>query len=155
MRSETLQQQIGALLSHQVQCVLATSGEGSPELHLMAYAIEPGLGRVYLASLEQTRKVRNMRASPAVGLLWDNRTRRIKDHTDGVALSASGNARQLQGAESIYAARVLLQRNSTLEALLDNPAVAVFSVDVSCYRWVQGYGEVLEYTPALGDTWGD
>jgi nitroimidazol reductase NimA-like FMN-containing flavoprotein (pyridoxamine 5'-phosphate oxidase superfamily) len=146
-QDEVLRQSIGRLLNQQVQCALATVSDGQPELHLMAFAFSPGLERVYLASVEQTRKVRNMRASPTVGLLWDNRTRQIQDHIDGVALSASGQAVQLVGAELAAAARALLERNSTLQALLDNPAVAIFAIDIICFRWVQGYGEVLEYAP--------
>jgi nitroimidazol reductase NimA-like FMN-containing flavoprotein (pyridoxamine 5'-phosphate oxidase superfamily) len=142
-----LRQRIGTMLREQVQCVLATVSGGQPELHLMAYAFTPGLERVYLASVEQTRKVRNMQANPAVGLLWDNRTRHIQDHIDGVALSASGQARQLEGSEFADAARALVERNSTLQALLDKPAVAVFAIDILCYRRVQGYGDVLEYAP--------
>ncbi len=144
---DALGQQIGNLLNEQVQCVLATVSGGKPDLHLMAFAFAPGLERVYLASVEQTRKVSNMRASPAVALLWDNRTRHIQDHIDGVALSASGQARQLVGPEFSDASQALAKRNSTLKALLDKPEVAIFAIDIMCYRWVQGYGEVLEYAP--------
>ncbi len=148
MQGAGLPQRIGALLEQQVQCVLATVGGNQPELHLMAFAKTPRLDRIFLASMAHTRKVQNMLAHPAVALLWDNRTRQIEDHIQGVALSASGQARRLLGAESAAAASTLLQRNPTLAALLDNPDVAIFAIVISQYRWVQGYGAVEQYAPA-------
>jgi hypothetical protein len=41
----------------------------------------------------------------------------------------------------------LLRRNSALEALVGSPTVTVFAININHYRWVQGYGEVLEYAP--------
>ncbi len=148
MQGEPLPRRIGALLGEQVQCVLATIHAGHPDLHLMAFAFAPDLKEVYLASLEHTRKVRNMQAHPIVGLLWDNRTRRIQDHIDGVALSAAGRVRRLSGPQREGAAAALLQRNPTLKALMDNPAVVIFAIDIMQYRWVQGYSTVQQYSPA-------
>jgi nitroimidazol reductase NimA-like FMN-containing flavoprotein (pyridoxamine 5'-phosphate oxidase superfamily) len=142
-----LSQRIGALLEQQVQCVLATLGGDQPELHLMAFSFAPQLDRIFLASLANTRKVRNMMNHPGVGLLWDNRTRQIQDHIHGVALNASGQARRLFDAESAEGAATLLQRNPTLAALLDHPDVAIFAIEISQYRWVQGYGKVEQYVP--------
>lgn len=130
-----------------MQCVLATVAEGQPDLHLMAFAVAPKLDRIFLASAAQTRKVRNMQAHPEVGLLWDNRTRQIQDHIHGVALGATGRARRLLGQQGAEAAEALLHRNPTLAALLENPDLAVFAVDIIQYRWVQGYGAVEQFSP--------
>lgn len=147
MHGAPLAQRISALLDQQVQCVLATVNAGKPELHLMAFAVTPKLDCVFLASVAQTRKVRNMQAHPEVALLWDNRTRQIQDHIHGVALGAAGQARRLAGDEAAAAASTLLHRNATLGPLLDNPEVAVMAIVISQYRWVQGYGAVEEYAP--------
>lgn len=86
-----------------------------------------------------------MHTSAGAGLLWNNHTRSIQDHSDGVTLSVSGHTHQLRRAAS--AAQALFLLSSTLDALLGNPAVPVFTLDIIGYRSVQGYGEVLEYVP--------
>ncbi len=88
---------VATLLNQQVQCVLATLGDKELALHLMAYAISTDLDKIYLASLENTQKVKNIRANPNVTCLWDNRTGNNDYHTAGLTMSGFGNAHELTG----------------------------------------------------------
>ena len=97
---------VASLLNQQVQCVLATLGDKELALHLMAYAISSDLDEIYLVSLEDTQKVRNMRANPNVTCLWDNRTGNNDDHTAGLAMSGFGEARELTGEFDLAAQRL-------------------------------------------------
>ena len=138
---------IAALLGQQVQCVLATLGDKELALHVMAYAFSTELDEIYLASLENTQKVSNMRGNPNVTCLWDNRTGNNTDHIAGVAMSGFGRARELTGQAARSAHRLLAQRNATLEPLLADPAVVLFALHIDRYQWVEGYTRVIMYEP--------
>ena len=148
MPPEQLQQSIQRLLREQVQCVLGTQGGDYPGMHLMAYAFSPDLTTLWLASPEKTRKVTNMRARPAVSLLWDNRSGNSSDHIDGFALSGLGEAEELRGQSAGTAIEALLARNDSLTNLLADEDTAIFAIHISRYRFVVGYTEVYELQPA-------
>lgn len=139
----TLQQ----LLSTQVQCVLSTVSEGLPRQHLMAYAFDPALDKVYLASRAGTEKVANMLDNPDISLLWDNRTGNTADHTAGTAAMAAGRAVPTQGWVRARATFMLLARNPQLRHLLADANVEVFCVKVATYKLVEGYDTVTEFVP--------
>jgi nitroimidazol reductase NimA-like FMN-containing flavoprotein (pyridoxamine 5'-phosphate oxidase superfamily) len=138
---------VASLLNQQAQCVLATLGDKELALHLMAYDISPELDEIYLASLENTQKVKNMRANPSVTCLWDNRTGNNADHSSGLAMSGFGKARELAGESALSAQSSLLHRNATLETLLSEPTVVFFAINIDRYQWVEGYTRVLIYKP--------
>ncbi|MFK8020404.1 MAG: pyridoxamine 5'-phosphate oxidase family protein [Pseudomonadales bacterium] len=142
-----LEATIHSLLECQVQCVLATMFDNRPYQHLMAYAFDVSLQSIYVASLRDTEKVENMLRVPAVSLFWDNRTGSIQDHTEGLALTASGHAELLDTEERSSANHALLARNSTLANLLNNVDVAIFAIRVSRYSLALGYTSKQEYLP--------
>ena len=135
------------LLTTQVQCVLSTVAEGVPSQHLMAYALEPSLTEIYIASRRSTSKVGNLLRNPAVSLLWDNRTGNTRDHVHGVALMAEGTASLLNGWIRARAEHLLLARNPELGALLSGPDAAVFALRIRSYRLVQGYDSISTFIP--------
>ena len=138
---------IHSFLECQVQCVLATTFDGRPYQHLMAYAFDASLQSVYIASLSDTEKVKNMLCTPAVSLFWDNRTGNIQDHKEGLALTATGLAELLDSQERSTAFHALLTRNQTLANLLNSSGVAIFAVRVSRYSLALGYTSKQEYVP--------
>lgn len=143
----SIDDKVAALLGQQVQCVLATRGVEQLALHLMAYAFSTQLDEIYLASLENTRKVKNMRDQPNVTCLWDNRTGHNADHIEGLAMSGFGRARELTGREARSAMRSLGERNGTLKPLLADPTVVIFALQIDRYQWVEGYTHVVIYEP--------
>jgi hypothetical protein len=58
----------------------------------MAYSTSDDLKQVYLASPLLSRKSTNMNVRPQVSLLFDNRTGNLKDHGDGLLVTARGSA---------------------------------------------------------------
>lgn len=139
---------IHLFLERQVQAVLATMCDGRPYQHLMAYAFDASLQAIYVASLRDTEKVENMLRTPAVSLFWDNRTGSIEDHTEGLALTATGQAELLDNEERDIGSHGLLLRNVTLAGLLSNAEVAIFAIRVSRYSLALGYTSKQEYVPA-------
>ena len=138
---------IRALLTTQVQCVLSTIDEDAPNQHLMAFAPEPSLTDVYIASQRATRKVANLLRHPAVSLLWDNRTGNTRDHVQGLAVTAQGQASLLNGWARARVEHLLLARNPELATLLSGNEAAVFALRIQSYRLVQGYDSVTAFIP--------
>ena len=145
--SQTPETIIRELLTTQVQCVLSTVAESVPSQHLMAYALEPSLTEVYIASLRSTAKVANLQRNPAFSLLWDNRTGNTKDHVQGLALMAQGQANVLNGWSRARAEHLLLARNPELAQLLSGNGAAVFALQIRSYRLVRGYDSVSTFIP--------
>ncbi len=139
------------LLRSQIQCVLATvcADTHAPSTHLMAFGLASDLGRVFLATEAGTQKATNMRRSPAVSLLWDDRTGRLEDHAVGTLCTASGTARVLDagGAECKVAQRAVLTANSNFGDFMSSPTIALFAVDVARYDLVIGYGSPVSWHP--------
>jgi nitroimidazol reductase NimA-like FMN-containing flavoprotein (pyridoxamine 5'-phosphate oxidase superfamily) len=138
---------VASVLNQQIQCVLATLGDKELALHLMAYAFSENLDEIYLASLENTQKVKNMRGNPKVTCLWNNRTGNNTDHTEGLAMSGFAKARELTGEDNQTALHLLSQRNATLKPLMSDPSVIIFALHIDRYQWVEGYTRVVIYEP--------
>ncbi len=143
------------LLGSQIQCVLATvcADTHAPSTHLMAFGLAPDLDRVFLATEVGTQKATNMRRSPAVSLLWDDRTGRLEDHAVGTLCTANGNARLLDaGPECKVAQRAVLAANPNFDEFMSSPTIALFAVDVAWYDLVVGYGKAVRWHPSLASS---
>lgn len=109
----------------------------------MAYAFSDTLQHVYLASPIRSRKVEDVLASPAVSLLWDNRTGNLADHGEGMLVTASGRAAVLEmdgpSSSDAEGEALLLDRNPNQAAFMARDDVAVMRVSVDAYAVVVGY----------------
>jgi nitroimidazol reductase NimA-like FMN-containing flavoprotein (pyridoxamine 5'-phosphate oxidase superfamily) len=152
---------IRRLLGSQVQCVLATvcPQTRAPSTHLMAFAVAADLRRVFLATEGKTQKAENMRRSPAVSLLWDDRTGQLEDHAGGTLCTVSGTARLLSSSrggggasESEEARDAMLAANPNFSSFMASPSIALFAVDVSHYDLVVGYGSPVRWDPSDQDS---
>lgn len=139
---------ISRILDQQIQVVLATLDNSQPCQHLMAYGFNEDMAMIYLASYSDTRKVNNMRSTPLVSLLWDNRTGHISDHNVGCCLTAQGKAKELLKNEATVARLCLQARSPNTQAMLENKRVVFFSISVDLYVLSQGSDEVHTYIPS-------
>jgi nitroimidazol reductase NimA-like FMN-containing flavoprotein (pyridoxamine 5'-phosphate oxidase superfamily) len=88
---ENIGQKIRTLIREQFTCVLATASENRPHCSLMAYATNSSCDEIYLMTLSESRKYKNMCENPAVSLLIDTRRDRLKsDYIGTMALTVSG-----------------------------------------------------------------
>ncbi len=139
---------VDALLSEQVQVVLATQAETGPMMHLMAYAYSDDLRHIYLASKAGTRKVENLKRNVQSSLLWDNRSGQIQDHIDGYTCLAECQATLIDNAESNVIKSQLLERNPTLQDLLAMSDCCIFSLTVRQYNVTLGYKQSFSWRPS-------
>lgn len=142
---------VARLLRSQVQCVLATVSptDNSPSTHLMAYGFERTLRQVYFATGRHTRKDKNMRAHPAVSILWDDRTGNLGDHHSGTLATANGAAQALaDGSLGAEVARdLILASNPNMTSFVTDESTSMFVVTVQEWGVVEGYGSMRLWNP--------
>ena len=146
--AHVLRGHVGALLASQVQCVLATVElSHAPATALMAFAHSEDLRSVYLVSHTLARKAENMIERPtAVSLLFDNRTGNLKDHGDGLLVTARGRVVPPSNRttnDSHEAAPLFLAKNPNMSEFLAADGVGIFDFQVSEYEVVR-VGGVLD-----------
>ena len=140
--AHVLRGHVGALLASQVQCVLATVElSHAPATALMAFAHSEDLRSVYLVSHTLARKAENMIERPtAVSLLFDNRTGNLKDHGDGLLVTARGRVVPPSNRttnDSHEAAPLFLAKNPNMSEFLAADGVGIFDFQVSEYEVVR------------------
>jgi len=141
-------QRVEAMLTSQVQCVLATTAaDHAPSTFLMAFAASPCLRSVFVATPLRARKAQQMLERPAVSLLWDNRTGNLADHGAGMLVSASGQAAEVAAEELPSAAERFVAKNPNMAAFLASEGVSVFEIRIGAYELVEGYGRPQQWVP--------
>ena len=139
---------VEAMLTSQVQCVLATTAADlAPATFLMAYAASPCLRHVFVATPLRARKAQQMLDRPTVSLLWDNRTGNLADHGDGLLVSATGQAVVSAPEELPSATQYFLARNPNMADFMASDGVGIFKIRVSSYEVVEGYGRPQQWVP--------
>ena len=101
-------------------CVMATVADGAPHCSLMSYATDEDCGEIYMATLKDTKKYRNLIANPSVSLLMDTRDADPKGHTR--ALTVTGVFQAVENDERIAAIRnILIRKHPDLKDFFNNP----------------------------------
>jgi nitroimidazol reductase NimA-like FMN-containing flavoprotein (pyridoxamine 5'-phosphate oxidase superfamily) len=121
-------------------CVLATLSGDVPHCSLMAYVTNEDCSELYMATLRDTQKFRNLIENPSVSLLIDTR----EDHrgplrSEAKAMTVSGRCEVIEdtGKQAFVRMR-LLERHPYLKAFLDRPDVAIFCVHVASFLLLDG-----------------
>ncbi|MGB5218869.1 MAG: pyridoxamine 5'-phosphate oxidase family protein [Smithella sp.] len=108
------------MISENRVCVMATIADGAPHCSLMSYATDEDCGEIYMATLKDTKKYRNLIANPSVSLLMDTRDTDPKGHTR--ALTVTGVFQAVENEERIVAIwNVLIRKHPDLKDFFNNP----------------------------------
>jgi nitroimidazol reductase NimA-like FMN-containing flavoprotein (pyridoxamine 5'-phosphate oxidase superfamily) len=133
------------LLDSQRFTVLSTQSETGPYCSLVAFWSAEDLGHVTFATLRDTRKFGNLAAHPQVALLFDDRSNRDTDVQEGMAVTATGTARELTAAAARAAAAAgFLAKHPHLAEFVASPDCALVRVDVDVYYVVTRFQNVVE-----------
>jgi nitroimidazol reductase NimA-like FMN-containing flavoprotein (pyridoxamine 5'-phosphate oxidase superfamily) len=121
-------------------CVLATCSANIPHCSLMAYVTDETGSSIYLVTLRDTRKYRNLSENPRVSLLVDSRTGVPTSKRGNVlALTVYGTVQEIDGAEErARVLRQLSQRHPHLGGLISQQNVAPFSVRIRSMLLLDG-----------------
>lgn len=126
------------LIRTQDICVLATAGGPQPHCSLMTYVPDGECRRIYMATLKDTRKYRNLAGNRAVSVLFDNRSDKS---SPALALTAAGVFEEVPGERAQSIKALLLAKHPHLKELLDDRSTEIFSVKFSSFQLLSGIRE--------------
>jgi heme iron utilization protein len=132
------------LLGSQNLAVLSTQDHGQPYSNLIAIAATDDLRHLLFATTRATRKYANLMADSRVAVLVDNRRNEVSDFAAASALTALGQAWELQGAERRQFLKVYLEKHPYLEEFVTSPTCALLRIKVDKYIVVTRFQEVRE-----------
>jgi len=111
---------IQKMISDNKVCVMATVSDGIPHCSLMSYATDKACREIYMATLQDTKKYRNLIANPAVSLLIDTRDQGPKGKTRALTITgvfqAAGNETSIKSVRE-----ALLKKHPDLKDFFNNP----------------------------------
>jgi putative heme iron utilization protein len=133
-----------ALLESQRFAALATDDHGQPFVSLMAFAATEDLRHLVVLTERTTRKYANLQANPRVALLIDDRENRGSDTEHSVAVTAIGQAQDLDPDVGAPLLELFLTRHPYLAGFAASPTCAIVGVKVSAYQLVSRFQQVVE-----------
>lgn len=142
MSSASLHARIDALLSTQLQGVMATQQHAQPYTSLMAFAHTPDLRHLIFATLRDTQKHTNLLRNAQVSFLIDDRNNDPIDYQNAVALSVYGRADAITTAQRADALDVYLHKHPALREFVASTDCALLQVVVNSYRLVSQFQAV-------------
>jgi nitroimidazol reductase NimA-like FMN-containing flavoprotein (pyridoxamine 5'-phosphate oxidase superfamily) len=138
---------IRELLESQRLAVLSTQDHLQPYSNLVAFAATPDLKYLLFATTRATRKYANLLANSRVSILIDSRTNQTADFAEAAAVTALGQAEEMQGAEADQLLPVYLDKHPYLRDFVTSPTCALFRVKVERYILVTRFQDVREFFP--------
>ena len=145
-----LKQLLRGLFAAKRLAALATHHDGQPYQSLVAFAATDDLKHMVFATTRATRKFRNISADTRVALLVDSCTDQTSDFHDEVAVTATGRAVEVAGAERDRLLALHLARHPYLKEFATSPTCAVLRVDVDTYYICERFEHVSEFQPDPG-----
>ena len=133
------------LFRSQRYAVLATDSHGQPFTSLMAFAVAGDLGQLVVLTERAARKFANLTANRRVALLIDNRENKGSDTQESVAVTAIGEAEELDPVAGATLLQLFLARHPYLATFAASPSCAIVGVKINAYRLVSRFQEVAEW----------
>lgn len=135
-----MRKQVRDLIRANKFCVLATVSEGEPHCSLMSYATNDDCGEIYMATLKNTKKYKNLSVNPSVSLLIDSRTTAGLDgNVQTRALTVHGTFLSGMGEQRGDALKkALIARHPDLKDFFNNPAAEAIVVKVRTFQLLDG-----------------
>ena len=134
-------EKIKQLIKDEKFCVLATVSDSRPYCSLMAYISKEDCSKMYMATLRNTVKYKNLIENPMVSLLIDTRTKAFDNHVNEMkALTIIGQFEEVRnGSRRMEVRDMLLQRHPYLDVFLDHLESCLFSVEVHSFLLLNGF----------------
>jgi nitroimidazol reductase NimA-like FMN-containing flavoprotein (pyridoxamine 5'-phosphate oxidase superfamily) len=123
-------------------CVLATCAENRPHCSLMAYITDETGETVYMVTLKDSQKFRNVMDNPEVSFLVDTRQDIPVLGRKGVkALTVHGTCRSLSAGEGRPFLAELAGRHPHLEPLVLDPRATILEVKIKGFLLLDGVSD--------------
>jgi nitroimidazol reductase NimA-like FMN-containing flavoprotein (pyridoxamine 5'-phosphate oxidase superfamily) len=118
-------------------CALATVSGDVPHCSLMSYAVDEDGRKLYMATLQDTKKYRNLAANPHVSVLIDTRDSEGKGNTRALTISGvfedpAGDPKQTEIRE------ILIARHPDLKDFFNSPDARIIVIRVTAVQLLDG-----------------
>lgn len=132
-----------ALFASQGLAVLSTHDHGQPYSSLVAFASSEDLKSLIFATTRATRKYVNIDEDSRVSMLIDNRSNRVADFHEAMAVTATGHAEEVMGPEKDGLLKLYLAKHPHLEDFVMSPSCGLMRLDVIRYYVVSRFQHVM------------
>ena len=130
-------EEMKALAREKNSCVLATIVDTKPYCSLMAYVTNGACTEIYMVTLRQTQKFKNLAANPAVSLMID--TRDTSPRSAAKALTVEGTFQKITDpAKENKVRRKLLSAHPQLNEFMGHPEAEVFQIKIKSFLLLKG-----------------
>jgi nitroimidazol reductase NimA-like FMN-containing flavoprotein (pyridoxamine 5'-phosphate oxidase superfamily) len=126
--------------------VLATDDHGQPFASLMAFAASEDLRHIIVLTDRATRKFCNLKGNPRVALLIDDRENKGSDTQESVAVTAVGEAGEMDPDAGAPLLELFLTRHPYLADFSASPGCAIVRVKIKSYMLVSRFQRVNEWS---------
>ena len=146
MRDQSqLAQCLRDLFSSQSLAVLATHSDGQSYGSLVAFVATEDLKHLLFATTRATRKYSNLMKNPRVAMVMDNRTNEESDFHQAMAVTATGQVREVTGSDRDRLTKLYLSKHPHLVDFVSSPTCALMSLEVETYYIVSRFQNVTEF----------
>ena len=127
------------ILQENTLCVLCTDGEGIPYCSLMTYMPSFDLKILYMISIQESKKYKNILSNPDVSVLIDTR-QRISYQSDKKIISITFEGvyqliaqNEIESIKSRFA-----NEHIELDEIIKSPGVAIFAIKLKSFLLLDG-----------------
>lgn len=127
------------LLKEKDICVLATVSGNQPHCSLMAYVADEDGRQIYMATLRDTKKFKNLIQNPAVSLLIDTREDDAgSQRSQAKALTVNGVFQRVEREKQTPMQARILERHPHLRDLFTKGEAEIFCVRIESFQLLEG-----------------
>jgi uncharacterized pyridoxamine 5'-phosphate oxidase family protein len=120
-------------------CVLATVSGNQPHCSLMAYVANDDGRKIYMVTLRDTKKFKNLIQNPAVSLLIDTREDDAgSQRSRAKALTVNGVFQRVEREKQAPMQARILERHPHLQELFAKGEAEIFAVRVESFQLLEG-----------------
>ena len=139
-----LREELKVLFDRQQLGVLSTQTRNRPYASLLAFATTDDLRHFVFATPRTTRKYANIMASHRGAFLIDNRSNRMSDFREAMAVTAVGTVRELRKSGKSRLIRLFADKHPHLRDFINSPSCAVLCLDAETLHVVNRFQHVVE-----------
>jgi nitroimidazol reductase NimA-like FMN-containing flavoprotein (pyridoxamine 5'-phosphate oxidase superfamily) len=119
-----MREDLKKLFTTQPLAVLSTQNKGQPYASLVAFAASEDLKSLFFATTRATRKYANLSSEPQVAMLVDSRSNEVSDFRWAMAVTATGEAEEVEGEEKERVSKIYLEKHPHLDDFISSPSCA-------------------------------
>lgn len=120
-------------------CVLATVSGNRPHCSLMAYVAAADGREIYMVTLRDTKKYRNLTENPAVSLLIDTREDDVgPQRSRAKALTVNGKFQTVDREKQVRIRARILRRHPQLQEIFAKSEAEIFAVRIESFQLLEG-----------------